>query len=162
MANNISSWLTREPKESVMPMFDRLTLSILKVSYLSIRLLLRLVLGKRRRDRSKFYRRLYLGDNALYKRLCADDNNTIPSYNAAKFFYKSMNFLKLGNPRLLKVYANEHDYKYYCRLEDFSPDREEDIVKLFRPKEGDMVVDIGAHIGRYAIIASKMLDLREK
>jgi FkbM family methyltransferase len=162
MANSISSWLTREPKESVMPMFDRLTLSILKVSYLSIRLLLRLVLGKRRRDRSKFYRRLYLGDNALYKRLCADYNNIIPSYNAAKFFYKSMKFLKLGNPSLLKVYAKEHDYKYYCRLEDFNPDREDDIVKLFRPKEGDIVVDIGAHIGKYTIIASKMVGSKGK
>jgi FkbM family methyltransferase len=150
MANNIISWLTREPNESVMPMFDRCTLPILKVPYLSIRLLLRLVLGKRRRDRSKFYRRLYV------------DDNTIPSYNVVKFFYKSMNFLKLGNPRLLKVYAKEYDYKYYCRLEEFDPYREEDIVKLFRPKEADIVVDIGAHIGKYTIIASKMVGSKGK
>jgi hypothetical protein len=55
-----------------------------------------------------------------------------------------MKFLKLGNPSLLKVYAKEYDSKYYCRLEDFDPHREEDIVKLFRPKEGE-IVDVGAH-----------------
>jgi FkbM family methyltransferase len=68
-----------------------------------------------------------------------------------------MKYLKLGNPTLLKVYANVHDYKYYCRLEDFNPAREEDIVKLFRPKEGDIVIDVGAHIGKYTILASKMV-----
>ena len=145
MRNNITSWLTREPPESAMPTFDRCTLPILKVGYICIRILFRLCLGKRRRNQSQLYRRLYVGDN------------TIPSYDVIKFFYKSMKLLKLGNPRLLRVYAKDHDYRYYCRLEDFNPDREADIVKLFRPKEGDIVVDVGAHIGRYTIIASKMV-----
>jgi hypothetical protein len=74
-----------------------------------------------------------------------------------------MKFLKLRNPRLLKVYAKEHDYKYYCRVEDFNPDRETDIAKLFRPKEGDIVVDVGAHIGKYTILLlQKWLGLEEK
>jgi FkbM family methyltransferase len=73
-----------------------------------------------------------------------------------------MKFLKLGYPRLLKVYAKEHDYKYYCRLEDYNPNREADIVKLFRPKQGDIVVDVGAHIGKYTIIASKMVGSQGK
>jgi FkbM family methyltransferase len=150
LRNNIAYWLRREPTESVIPTFDKCMLPILKVGYLSIRILLRLGLGKRRRDRTKFYRRLYVGDN------------TIPSYHVVKFFYKSMKFLKPGNPRLLKVYAKEHDYKYYCRLEDFNPDREADIVKLFSPKEGDIVVDVGAHIGKYTIIASKMVGSKGK
>jgi FkbM family methyltransferase len=150
MANNISSWLTKEPIESVLPMFDRCILPMLKAGYICIRILFRLCLGKRRRNQSQLYRRLYVGDN------------TIPSYDVIKFFYKSMKFLKLGYPRLLKVYAKEHDYKYYCRLEDFNPDREADIVKLFRPKEGDIVVDVGAHIGKYTIIASKMVGSKGK
>jgi FkbM family methyltransferase len=145
MNNNIASWLRKEPTESVIPTFDRLTFPILKVGHLVIRISLRLFLGKRRRDRSLFYRRLYIGDY------------TIPSYNMIKFFYNSTKFLKLGNPRLLKVYVKEHDYRYYCRLEDFNPGREVDIQKLFRPKEGDIVVDVGAHIGKYTIIASKMV-----
>ena len=97
----------------------------------------------------------------LYRRLYVHDN-IIPSYNVIKFFYKSMRFLRLGNPELLKVYAKEYDYKYYCRVEEFNPDREEDIVKLFRPKEGDIVVDVGAHIGKYTIIASKMVGSKGK
>jgi len=150
MSNNIASWLRREPAESVMPTFDKLTLPILKVGYLSIRILLGLCLGKRRRNQSRFYRSLYIGDY------------TIPSYDVIKFFYKSVRSLGLGSPRLLKVYAKEHDYKYYCTLEDFNPAREEDIVKLFRPKEGDIVVDVGAHIGKYTIIASKMVGSQGK
>jgi FkbM family methyltransferase len=150
MRNNIASWLTREPIESIMPRFDRCTLPILKAGYICIRILFRLCLGKRRRNQSQLYRRLYVGDN------------TIPSYDVVRFFYKSMKFLKLGNPRLLKVYAKEHNYKYYCRLEDFNPDREADIVKLFRPNEGDIVVDVGAHIGKYTIIASKMVGSQGK
>jgi FkbM family methyltransferase len=150
MTNNIASWLTSQPTESVMPTFDRCALPILKAGYICVRILFRLCLGKRRRNQSQLYRRLYVGDT------------TIPSYHVIKFFYKSMRFLKLGNPRLLKVYAREYDYKYYCRLEEFDPYREEDIVKLFRPKEADIVVDIGAHVGKYTIIASKMVGSKGK
>jgi FkbM family methyltransferase len=57
----------------------------------------------------------------------------------------------------LKVHANDHGYKYYCRFEDFNPAREEDIIELFHAKKGDIVVDVGAHIGKYTLIASKMV-----
>src|SRR5215216_3561946 len=150
MANNIISWLTKEPKESVMPLFDRCTLPILKACHIGIRIIFRLCLGKRRRNQSQLYRRLYVGDNV------------IPSYDVIRFFYKSMNLFKINDLTLLKVYSKKHDYKYYCRLEDFNPNREEDIVKLFRPKEGDIVVDVGAHIGKYTIIASKMVGSQGK
>src|SRR5215207_8885065 len=150
MTNNIASWLTSQPTESLMPTFDRCTLLILKVGYIGVRIFSRLCLGKRRRNESQLYRRLYVGDT------------TIPSYHVIKFFYRSMNFLKRENPRLVKVYAKEYNYKYYCRLEEFEPHREEDIVKLFRPKQGDIVVDIGAHIGKYTIIASKMVGSKGK
>ncbi len=150
MANNIASWLRKEPKESVMPTFDRVTLPVLKVGDILIRILLRLCLGKKRRDQSKIYRRLHV------------DDYTIPSYRLVKFFYNSRKYLKFRNPMLLKVYVKEDDYEYYCRFEDFNPAREEDIVKLFSPKEGDTVVDVGAHIGRYTIIASKRVGPRGK
>ena len=32
---------------------------------------------------------------------------------------------------------------------------EDEIIERFSPKEGDTVVDVGAHIGHYTIIASK-------
>jgi FkbM family methyltransferase len=154
MANNIASWLTRGPKESVMPTFDRITLLPIKASYIFIRILFRVSLGKERRERSKIYRRLsgrlYVGDY------------TIPSYDLLKFFYKSRGDLKPRKSRLLKVHVKERGYKYYCRFEDFNPRREEDIVELFSPKKGDIVVDVGAHIGKYTIIASKMVGPRGK
>jgi FkbM family methyltransferase len=41
--------------------------------------------------------------------------------------------------------------------------RHEDvIIEYFRPKEGDIVIDIGAHIGRYTIIASKRVGANGK
>jgi FkbM family methyltransferase len=40
--------------------------------------------------------------------------------------------------------------------------REDEIIELFTPKEGDVVIDIGAHIGRYTIIASKRVGANGK
>jgi FkbM family methyltransferase len=39
---------------------------------------------------------------------------------------------------------------------------EEDIIEHFTPKEGDIVVDIGAHIGLYTIISSKRVGANGK
>jgi FkbM family methyltransferase len=105
---------------------------------------------EKRRNQSQLYRRLYVGDNV------------ISSYDVIRFFYKLMNLLKVKNLTLLKVYSKAHNYKYCCRVEDFNPDREEDILKLFCPKEGGIVVDVGAHIGKYSIIASKMVGSKGK
>jgi FkbM family methyltransferase len=37
------------------------------------------------------------------------------------------------------------------------PGHEDHILARFIPKEGDTVIDIGAHIGRYTIVSSKMV-----
>ena len=52
-----------------------------------------------------------------------------------------------------------HHYQYFCRIEkgDFLPGHEGYILTKFTPKEGDIVVDIGAHIGRYTITSSKQV-----
>jgi FkbM family methyltransferase len=39
---------------------------------------------------------------------------------------------------------------------------EDDIIEHFTPKEGDIVVDIGAHMGRYTIISSKRVGANGK
>ena len=39
---------------------------------------------------------------------------------------------------------------------------EDDIIKRFTPKEGDIVIDIGAHIGLYTIISSKRVGANGK
>src|SRR5437763_1822635 len=38
----------------------------------------------------------------------------------------------------------------------------DDIIELFLPKDGDIVVDIGAHIGLYTIISSKRVGFNGK
>ena len=39
---------------------------------------------------------------------------------------------------------------------------EDEIIEHFTPKQGDIVVDIGAHMGRYTIISSKRVGTNGK
>jgi FkbM family methyltransferase len=53
----------------------------------------------------------------------------------------------------------KYHYQYFCRIGkgDFLPGHEDHILARFAPKEGDTVIDIGAHIGRYTITSSKQV-----
>ena len=122
---------------------DNIILFFLKVTYLWRRVLFRLILGKKRRDRLYVEQGLDFGD-FLYK--------------AVKFFRPRSKFLKCKVPK--------YNYEFYCRInrDDFIVmTRHEDvIIEYFRPKEGDIVVDIGAHIGLYTIISSKRVGANGK
>jgi FkbM family methyltransferase len=112
---------------------------------LSLRILLRVALGRRRRDRI-FIERGF-------------DFNT--------FLYKVFKVLGIGNSMLLRIHVPKYDYKFYCRINNredlvFMTNHEEDIIEHFTPKEGDIVVDIGAHMGRYTIISSKRVGANGK
>ena len=117
--------------------FDKCILFFLKIIYLGLRILLRLALGKKRRDRFYVKRGLDFG----------------------VFWYKTFKFLKSGNSTLLKFKVPKYDYEFYCRInkDDFKimTIHEDDIITRFTPKKGDIVVDIGAHIGLYTIIGAK-------
>jgi FkbM family methyltransferase len=70
-----------------------------------------------------------------------------------------MKFLRVGDQKLIKIHIPKYNYKVYCPankndLMNFTV-REDDIIERFCPKEGDIVIDVGAHFGRYTIIASK-------
>jgi FkbM family methyltransferase len=133
---NLISWFLQESQGA--NGFDNIILLFLKVIYLLRRVLLRIILGKKRRDRVYIERGLDFAD----------------------FLYKVVKFFRPGC-KLLKFKVPRYNYEFYCRInkDDFIVmTRHEDvIIEHFRPKEGDVVVDIGAHIGRYTIIASKQV-----
>ena len=149
----LTSWLLNEP-EGVLPVLDKCILFFLKIVYLGLRIILRLVLGKKRRDRLYIER----GINHVW----IDYLN--PSLGLLKLFYKSIKFLGAWkSPVLIKISVPKYGYKFYCRINkaDFMT-REDGIIEYFTPKQGDIVVDIGAHIGRYTIIGSKRVGTQGK
>ncbi|MDQ3883044.1 MAG: FkbM family methyltransferase [Thermoproteota archaeon] len=130
-----NKWWLREVKGA--RVFDKLVVGLLKSAYLGTRFFLRLILGRKRRD------------NIFLKR----------NINFKDFLYSSTKILGVDKALLLEIHVPNHDYHIHCPLnkEDFivMTKHEEEIIGLFRPREGDTVVDIGAHMGRYTITSSK-------
>jgi FkbM family methyltransferase len=135
-------WLLKGSEAATV--FDKCILFIVKIVYLSLRISLRATLGKKRRDR-----------------LCIKHD-----LDFASFWYKFYKIIKHTNEPLLKLKMPGYDFEFYCRnnKDDFTTMtiRENEIIELFRPKQGDIVVDVGAHIGRYTIIASKRVGANGK
>src|SRR5215210_2856512 len=129
------SWWLMETKGATTS--DKFYLSFLKIIYRGIRFSFKIALGKKRTD-------------MLY---------TKRGINFKDFLYRSIKFLKIGDPLTLEIYVPKYNYNIYCPLnkEDFIviTRHEDDIIERFLPKQGDIVVDIGAHMGRYTIISSK-------
>jgi FkbM family methyltransferase len=139
---NLILWFIKNSEG--MTIFDKCILFFLKIIYLGLRILLRLALGKKRRDRLYVKRGLDFG----------------------VFWYKAFKFLRPGSSTLLKFKVPKYDYEFYCRInkDDFKimTIHEDDIIKRFTPKKGDIVIDIGAHIGLYTIISSKRVGANGK
>ncbi|MFQ5970270.1 MAG: FkbM family methyltransferase [Nitrososphaerales archaeon] len=131
------SWLLKEPKGVTAS--DQFILLFFKAIYIASRILLRIALGKKRRDRLFLEKEL----------------------NFHSYMYKAIKFLRLHNFIVLKFSVPKYDYKVCVRIngEDFGimTSHEDDIIEHFCPKEGDVFLDIGAHIGRYTIIGSKRI-----
>jgi FkbM family methyltransferase len=130
-----NKWWLKEVKGA--RVFDKFVLGLLKAIYRGTRFLLRLILGRKRTDR------IYLKRNINFK----------------DFLYSSTRIMRVGKKLLLEIHVPNHDYRIHCPLnkEDFivMTKHEEEIIGIFRPKEGDIVVDIGAHMGRYTIPSSR-------
>ena len=137
-----STWWLKETKGATL--FNKFILSSIKVIYLGSRFLLKLALGKKRRDR------IYVQKGINFK----------------DFLYKSLKFLGMYNFALVEIYVSKYNYKACCRLnkEDIiaSTIHEDLMLDYFTPKQGDVVVDLGANIGRYAIIASRRVGTNGK
>ena len=136
------SWWLMETKGATIS--DKFYLSFLKIIYRGIRFSFKIALGKKRTD--MFY--------------------TKRGINFKDFLYRSIKFLKIGDPLMLEIYVPKYNYNIYCPLnkEDFivMTRHEDDIIERFLPKKGDIVVDIGAHMGRYTIISSKRVGANGK
>jgi FkbM family methyltransferase len=128
-------WLIKGPE--AVTIFDKCMLLVVKIVYLGLRTSLRITLGKERRDR-----------------LCIKHD-----VDFGTLWYKFFKILKYGNEPLLKLNMPKYDFQFYCRnnKEDFKTMvmREDEIIHHFDTKQGDIVVDVGAHIGKYTLIASK-------
>ena len=138
------TWVASDSLEGPIPLVDAFTLPILKLSYITLRLLLRLLLGRQRRNKMHFLRKFWL--------------DTSPSYLLMTRLHRFLHRNK-DDVHLLKIHVPKDHYQYFCRIGmgDFLPGHESHIVGRFTPKEGDTVIDIGAHIGRYTITSSKQV-----
>lgn len=135
-------WWLREVKGA--RFFDKFMIGFLKIIYFGSRVSLRLILGRERRDKLFLERKI----------------------NWKSFLYASARFLRVDKILMLEISVPHHNYRIHCPLnkEDFivMTKHEEEIIELFHPKEGDIVVDIGAHMGRYTITSSKHVGPRGK
>jgi FkbM family methyltransferase len=141
-AKPFATFFATDPLEGPAPIFDAYTILIVNLPYLALRLLFRLLLGRERRNKIRFLRKFYLKS---------------PSYTLIAGLYRLLD--RKDDIRLLKIHVPRYRYQYFCRIGkgDFLPGHEEHILARFDPKEGDTVIDIGAHIGRYTITSSKQV-----
>jgi FkbM family methyltransferase len=131
---------------------DRLVFICIKTSYLVLKVLRRVVFGKRKR-------------NWIYSKR---------KIRFISFLYKSIEFLHLQNTFLLVFDVPQYNYRFCSlvtrKVPNYSIDdmyasmtsHEEDVRGYFKPEKGDVVIDIGAAFGLYTILASKRVGLYGK
>jgi FkbM family methyltransferase len=149
----LSSWLLKEPVGGVWPTADKCILLILKVFYLGVKVLVWVFLGKKRKAQSKILMKIR---NII---------DISPSFSSLKFIYKARTILGFRDTPLIKISVPKYGYRVLCPININKDDfinmtiREEEIIQHFQPHKGDIVVDVGAHVGRYTLIASKRVGL---
>jgi FkbM family methyltransferase len=152
MIHKLMSWLN-DNSDISSNMFDRFMIIIYRLFYLLIRITLGTILGKERRNRSHLFKKIQRG------------NYVNPSFLSKIYFYKLLRFFGY-NKKTVEVYIRKFDYKILCPLNEVDYisliSREESIINRFNPQESDVVVDIGAHLGRYTIISSRRVTNKGK
>lgn len=135
--------------ESPVPELDRRIICCLNLSYGILERSCRLTLWKEQADRPRLMSKkfwLSIGTSPLYYVLSALKR----SFGRWKG--------KDGS-HLMNIHVPNQNYKYVSIIEkgDFISNREEAVVQHFTPKQGDFVIDVGAHIGRYTLVSSKLV-----
>jgi FkbM family methyltransferase len=150
MQNRIVSWLLKQPEASLSPALDMCILLPMRIAYLTLRYLLRLILRNEERIRRlRILHKVYVWLNGFFS----------PSIYTAKITDRIIR--KIAGPSrqpfMTKVSVPKYRYRYYCKIIDFAPGREGDVIEHFNPTMGNIVIDVGAHVGRYTILGSKLV-----
>ena len=142
-----TSWIVQKPLGGVVIPFDRCILAPYKIFYLAVRITLGLIMGKDKRNKSYLFNKLF------------PSGETSPSFQMCIYFNHILKFFKNKTNDSIQIYIPKYDYKVTCSLktEDFLNHtiREADILEHYSVQDGDFVIDVGAHVGRYAMISSK-------
>jgi FkbM family methyltransferase len=150
-SKKILSWLLEPPLATVPSLYilDKAFSFLSKISYIALRIFLRITIGKENREKLQIYKKT---KTSFYVNF---------SFYLFMYFYKLIRLLRIGNPTLIKIYVPKYKYKVLCpcTLEDYFnlTIRETDIIELFCPTKNDIVLDVGAHLGRYTIISSNLV-----
>lgn len=141
------------PQEIGNNTFNKFVILTYQVIYAITSTIMTVSLGKKRRNESRLFQKLQKG------------NDVISSFLVKVFLYKYLN--KFGIKKgTSKIYIPKYDYKFHCPLNmvDYMSliSREEIILKKFNPLIGNVVLDIGANLGRYTVIAAKKVQNKGK
>ena len=146
------SWLFEKPLANTIPslyVLDRAMIILFKTTFILIRIFSIITFQKNKITYYQFQTKCHFKTDVNF------------SFYLFMFIYKLINMLRLGNPSLIKIHVHKYNYKVYCpaTVDDFinMTTREQDILEHFNPKKNDTVVDIGAHLGRYALISSNLV-----
>jgi hypothetical protein len=154
---SLLSKLFAEPSAYAIPsikMLDRVLIILSRIFNIAIRIFLKLILGKRKIAKLQFYHKISVSMNISF------------SFYFFMFIYKMISIFRLGNPSLVKIIVPKYNYKVYCPLteDDYAhmTTREDHIIEKFQLKDEGIVVDVGAHYGRYTLIAAKRIGPKGK
>lgn len=143
------SWLFEKPLANTIPslyVLDRVMITLFKITFIIMRIFAKITFQKNRMTYFHFQTKCHFNGDVNF------------SFYLFMLFYKLITSLRLGNPSLIKIYVPKYNHKIYCpaTIDDFfnMTTREQEIIEHFNPKKNDTVVDIGAHLGRYALISS--------
>jgi len=157
---HIISWLKKEEPARVIPILDRFLVVLCRVLYLSkylfLRVFFRFIMGKKRRNKLLMQKKMIFNY----------EFDMVPVFYYLRFLQFITKHLRLNKRFLLKITVPHHNYKVYCPINKNDllnlSIRENEIIEKFHLKKDEIVIDVGAHYGRYTLIAAKRVGPKGK